>query len=110
MWIEFFIYGIVLSGTLRVYQNTGGRGSFSQLPLWMQNQWVSILVSLYGLTIFLFIALAFISDGFAGLLNIISLVLGSIIGLILIPPIIGNLLFIGYPLFALYLGLQVLNF
>ena len=109
MWVEFFIYGIVLSGTLRVYQNTGGRGSFSQLPLWMQSQWVSILVSLYGLSIFIFIALAFIVDGFTGFINIASLVIGSIIGLIVLPPVLGNLLFIAYPLIALFIFFLVLN-
>ena len=59
MWFEFFLYGLVLSGTMRVYQHTGGRGSPLELPLWMQNQWVSILVSIYSISLFYFIAIGF---------------------------------------------------
>ena len=46
MWFEFFLYGLVLSGPVWVYQNTQGRGNIMEIPLWMQQSWVSLLSSI----------------------------------------------------------------
>lgn len=109
MWFEFFLYGLVLSGTMRVYQHTGGRGSPLELPLWMQNQWVSILVSIYSISLFYFIAIGFVVDGFGGILNTISLVAGAVAGAAFIPHAVGNILFIFYPILAFFIQDIIVN-
>ena len=109
MWFEFFLYGLVLSGTMRVYQHTGGRGSPFELPLWMQNQWVSILVSIYGISLFYFIAIGFMVDGFGGALDIVSLIAGVVVGSAYIPHAVGNILFIFYPFLAFFIQDIIVN-
>ena len=59
MWFEFFIYGLILSGPVWVYQNTQGRGNVLEIPLWMQKPWVSILTAIYSLSLIVFIVFGF---------------------------------------------------
>ena len=64
MWFEFLLLGIALSGPVWVYQNTQGRGNILELPLWMQRPWVSLLTTIYSLSLIVFVVFGFIVDGF----------------------------------------------
>ena len=63
MWFEFFLFGLVLSGPVWIYQNTQGRGNILELPLWMQKSWESLLSGIYSLSIIVFVVFGFIVDG-----------------------------------------------
>ena len=109
MWFEFFLYGLVLSGPVWVYQNTQGRGNIMEIPLWMQQPWVSVLSSIYSLSIIVFVVFGFIVDGFGGLLDIITMIIGVVIGSAYLPDVIRNILFIFYPVLAFFLYEIIVN-
>ena len=109
MWFEFFVYGLVLSGPIWVYQNTQGRGHVLEVPLWMQKPWVSVLTTIYSLSLIAFVVFGFIVDGLGGLMDTIAMLIGVLIGGALIPHIIRNILFIFYPLLAYLLADLILH-
>ena len=109
MWFEFFLYGLVLSGPVWVYQNTQGRGNIMEIPLWMQQPWVSVLSSTYSLSIIVFVVFGFIVDGFGGLLDTITMIIGVVIGSAYLPDVIRNILFIFYPVLAFFLYEIIVN-
>ena len=104
MWFEFFLFGLVLSGPVWVYQNIQGRGNVLALPLWMQRPWVSLLTAIYSLSLIVFVVFGFIVDGFGGLLDTIAMMVGVVVGSAYIPHAIRNILFIIYPLLAYVLA------
>ncbi len=108
--IEFFILGLVLSGPLWVYSNTQGRGHILQIPLWMQQPWVSVLTAIYSLSLIVFIILAFTVNGFVGgLLDLLGMLVGATLGTAFIPHIIRIILYILYPLLAYLLTVSILT-
>ncbi len=104
MWFEFFVYGLVISGPIWVYQNTQGRGHVLEVPLWMQKPWVSVLTAIYSLSLIAFVVFGFIVDGLGGLMDTIAMLIGVLIGGAFIPHVIRNILFIFYPLLAYLLA------
>ena len=104
MWFEFFLFGLVLSGPVWVYQNIQGRGNVLALPLWMQRPWVSLLTAIYSLSLIVFVVFGFIVDGFGGLLDMLAMMVGVAIGSAYIPHAIRNILFTIYPLLAYVLA------
>tara|TARA_B100000963_G_scaffold360007_1_gene389240 strand:+ start:69 stop:404 length:336 start_codon:yes stop_codon:yes gene_type:complete len=109
MWFEFFIYGLILSGPVWVYQNTQGRGNVLEIPLWMQKPWVSILTAICSLSLIVFIVFGFVVDGFGGLLDTIAMMIGVVVGSAYIPHAIRNILFIFFPFLAFFLFDIIVN-
>ena len=97
MWYEFFIYGLLLSGPVWVWQNKS-KGLIGSMPLWMSGGIASILLSFYGISIFIALILSFVIDGFAGILDILCILIGVIIGGAVLPYFVKHLLFILYPI------------
>ena len=109
MWFEFFLYGLVLSGPVWVYQNTQGRGHVMEIPLWMQQPWVAPLTAIYSLSLIVFVVFGFIVDGFGGLLDTIAMIIGVVVGSAYIPHAVRNILFIFYPVLAFFLYEIIVN-
>lgn len=109
MWFEFFLYGLVLSGPVWVYQNTQGRGNVLAIPLWMNKPWVSILTATYSLSLLVFVVFGFVVDGLGGLLDVITMMIGVVVGSASIPYAIRNILFIFFPVLAFILFDLIVN-
>lgn len=109
MWFEFLLLGIALSGPVWVYQNTQGRGNILELPLWMQRPWVSLLTTIYSLSLIVFVVFGFIVDGFGGLLDMLAMMVGVVVGSAYIPHAIRNILFVLYPVVAILLFELIVN-
>ena len=109
MWFEFFLYGLILSGPVWVYQNTQGRGNVLVIPLWMNKPWVSILTATYSLSLLVFVVFGFVVDGLGGLLDVITMMIGVVVGSAFIPYAIRNILFIFFPVLAFILFDLIVN-
>ena len=64
---------------------------------------------IYSISLFYFIAIGFVVDGFGGILNTISLVAGAVAGAAFIPHAVGNILFIFYPILAFFIQDIIVN-